>query len=573
MLLKIEISNEVIDLFPDTSIPMKFMSPAFNQIGTHSFPFKIPNTPKNRRKFNHINSLSADASNNEAPFKMSFGGINFLAGNVKVIDSALRYFNCYFKADKGNFNSLVKGKLLSDVNYGGVRTQASMEDNLEDILTGEYPDWDYTMFPVVNKNLMDGSLREDKWNDLTNNHNQLQNYFYNDGTGYSLPNFITPFPYLCFVIDCIFNELGYNISRNDISADDELRTLCIYSPNVILNTGLSLYFAYNLAHFVPRIPIGDFILALENSLGVNFFINDNVKDVKIIFKKNIIRNQDYEELKAIKNTEAVSHKITDGFLAGFEAESGDAAFETYFKDMLESPATLGPVATYGDLAGLSPDENDICFVQDERKFYKYGWDSVSSTNQWSFLSYDYSSYKSGNGDFVVKPKMSPVVNIMHDTYFVSPGTPWTWNICNVDQAGNNANKPLGDKYNEFGLRLIFFRGIRLTTLGDDYPCGSSTNESAPGAITATANYSLMWMPEPPYESKGLYYNFWEKYLYWYVNIRKEVSSECVFSVYQLRNLDFSKKYRVNGFNYLINDIDVVIRTNKIEPAKVNLLKC
>lgn len=58
----------------------------------------------------------------------------------------------------------------------------------------------------------------------------------------------------------------------------------------------------------------------------------------------------------------------------------------------------------------------------------------------------------------------------------------------------------------------------------------------------------------------------------YNNLRRPVEYKRMFSPKELRDLKCYKKYRIAGTNYLVNTLDVTLRKNKIDPAKVSLFK-
>jgi len=71
-------------------------------------------------------------------------------------------------------------------------------------------------------------------------------------------------------------------------------------------------------------------------------------------------------------------------------------------------------------------------------------------------------------------------------------------------------------------------------------------------------------------SVGVFNKFWKDYLKWILNDRKYVRVEKQLSFTDLQNFDFTKKYRINEMNYLVDEIQVTLTSDQI---KLAMLKC
>lgn len=109
----------------------------------------------------------------------------------------------------------------------------------------------------------------------------------------------------------------------------------------------------------------------------------------------------------------------------------------------------------------------------------------------------------------------------------------------------------------FNLRLFFYKGISTNSSGTDYPSASYKG-----------NYSLKWIDGDETEI-GMINTFWKNYLHFLKNRKKETRL-INFELRHLLAIDFEKKYRIAGINYLINSIDVTLTMQGIEPATVEL---
>ena len=87
------------------------------------------------------------------------------------------------------------------------------------------------------------------------------------------------------------------------------------------------------------------------------------------------------------------------------------------------------------------------------------------------------------------------------------------------------------------------------------------------AENETANYSL-WYPG----GKGIYAKWWMEYLN-FKRTTKLIKIEKLMTFTELQNFDFSRKYRINGINYLIKSIQVVLKKHSIQPALLECYPC
>lgn len=121
--------------------------------------------------------------------------------------------------------------------------------------------------------------------------------------------------------------------------------------------------------------------------------------------------------------------------------------------------------------------------------------------------------------------------------------------------------------NDFGLRLLFYRGWQPDSFGNPYPMGSADVYNLNGKIEE-ANRSLYWDGE-----FGLYEKAWKEWLWWWINIRREVTFRKVMDINDLIKINFSKKYKVNGVAYLLQEVDVTLELRRIKVANVKAAKC
>ena len=93
-----------------------------------------------------------------------------------------------------------------------------------------------------------------------------------------------------------------------------------------------------------------------------------------------------------------------------------------------------------------------------------------------------------------------------------------------------------------------------------------------GAFASDGNYSL-WMKNASSANLTSLFDNWHKNTLEFKHNTRMVSVVKQMSVTEFQTLDFSKKVRIHGVNYLIKSIQVNFKKNLIAPATLDLYKC
>jgi hypothetical protein len=142
-----------------------------------------------------------------------------------------------------------------------------------------------------------------------------------------------------------------------------------------------------------------------------------------------------------------------------------------------------------------------------------------------------------------------------------------WLTPHSDQQLNYSDYKVYNDYTNFSLRLLFYRGLKLDSNDKLYPLASNDVYDFDGSKIADANLSLKWDGE-----YGLYENFWKDYIYWWNERKKLAKVTKLMSVTDIINLDWSKKYNIEGVNYLLKEISISIKNNQLLPAEIEMYK-
>ena len=570
-MLKINIAGQNVDLPDNINIPLKLKNPMFHDVGSFSLNFNIPLTDRNKKTFNFLNRISNNLNGSiEEDCDISFN-IPLFKGYIKCNKSSKAGFKSSFYSDLGAFFSGAQKKNLPDLELGGDVIFADTPTkyaHYKATTNGEYPDYNMVMFPVRNDGFTgDAPVTAEMWQNR---------WFWEKQGGVDTSYFakgnysITPFPYFAFVIKQAFLENGYSILKNIFASDPDLVKLVVFNVN-----DTDWYerpsHSYNLSKHVPDISIASMIQNIKKRFNIGCFINSNSREVVILKHEDIINDSDYIDITNKASSEFETETFdNNGFILKFN-QGDDEFWDENVKDILHSDRVQDPVATIGDLAGLSPDVGDIVLVEDEDNYYNYspsGWILSSKGVQ--------NNYIEGNEELTIESDLGYLANNLEEgdagtssglTYTDFPTvTYYDWLIPYTSQLGNSWYPRF--EAIEYPLRLLFYRGlVDSENPSYDYPLGSHDVYDYNGNKISDANLALRWDGQ-----YGIYENFWKNYLYWYLNIRKEIKLRINWAISDLANIKFYKKYRINRTDYLIKDIDINLTKTKINIGTTTLIK-
>jgi len=118
--------------------------------------------------------------------------------------------------------------------------------------------------------------------------------------------------------------------------------------------------------------------------------------------------------------------------------------------------------------------------------------------------------------------------------------------------------------NPSGTRLLFYRGIKTDSTGtNSVPLGTPDVYDYFKNKIPEANLSLRWEGE-----YGLYEKLWKPVIEDFILKTRQVEIQRIISPIQLRQLDFSEKYRARGIDYIYDEITIPVSETTIGPASI-----
>jgi hypothetical protein len=335
----------------------------------------------------------------------------------------------------------------------------------------------------------------------------------------------------------------------------------------------------NFQKSMPPVLISEFIEGLENLFNCRVFIKGNSVDIR--FCENIITDPEYIEFS--ENVLTNPRKTFDP-LAGFALTQTQDSNDTYADDLMADVDTklyLGEVESSADLPELAASEwGDTWLVRDENSYYQDQPDDVG-VGAWVNIGHAI-EYLTPPIDENIVTSFGPVMNDTETDdvtirYWDEEFEEWNpypaqiiWNLPKVSNERG--------QYPEFSPRILFYRGIYEAEIDYvpipgielpdlHYPFATAFPYDPEGADIAEADLSMEWMGD-----KGLYNRFWRNWMEWYQHKKVLVEFQKILTAVEIKNLDFSKKYRVHGIDYLLKEIKIPITESGIGVATIEAYK-
>jgi hypothetical protein len=537
-MLQFKANGKILDLSSDFSITINKKNPFFSDDASFSYPFKLPNTDKNRSILGFRHRIENTANQYlMLPAEIILDGLLLFMGDVNVSNSDEEWIEGSLMENDGSFYYRIKDMNLHEINMGEMVFE-SEEDAIDYINDGAnkiYPERNMA-FPDIFNDLYFGTP--------VNVSRQGYNKHWYDGSGIHLVDengdrtIIIPFLYIKYVIKRLFAGLYYDIFDEVMTEDDYDH--CVIYNSVGINKTMT-DFDYDIKHWiyslhVPRISIKDFLDGFGTFFNCRFFINERNKSIRIETFKSIITK--IPEVLPGK-TIAISTFIEDyqrGIKLVMELDGDDEKQQNYadleeaflkrLKGTVENIIDLPPfpISDYGDMRYV---------INDSWKLYvcsPAGW-LADSTNIYDNL---FSNYLYKYPDKEVKMKFSSLSALDNQ---------------------NNAFVECGNKmsvWKEITARLFF---IRYGWAGSVYKC-----------IGYNQTNNLCFPFNGNYQTRNTFALYYKDYAEFIIN-RKRVKIDKYLTAPEIMDLDMSKVYQNNGVNYLIEEYQVILKINSIQPVQ------
>lgn len=288
-------NGEYLELPERTSIQIAGDNPIFNLgsiPGERIYNFKVSLTNPNRinlgfaEQFNLVDKNTridgVTAYLHKTPWKK---------GTLRIRKATNEGFDLSFHVDTSSLAIKITDVSLSSIDFGSEAVNLVVDAN------SVYPNVNHVFFPVYNpgfyeedKNAEYGLIVNDFANVMLTNSNT-------DGNKTKYP--ITPFPYLVYILEKLFTELGYYSLIGDWINEDFIRRVVIYnnqSLDSLDGNGVNVWSnSVNFNNHLPDMTISDFLIEVCTYFGVFPLIDDKENTVEFVKIKNVLSDQFYSD--------------------------------------------------------------------------------------------------------------------------------------------------------------------------------------------------------------------------------------------------------------------------------------
>jgi len=609
-MLKITIAGQQLELPEDFVLNLVYENPLFlnDRIPVpYSVSAALPPTPSNLRVLNYPDRL-----HNTTKFKefsncvITFNGINFLKGTFVVtsFDSKIKF---HFKSNpisdkiKSPCNEValqsyylgnsfaVDADFYDEDNYA-YACRELIEDSLaglDDFVCAPIRHSDYfPAFEIADNAINPQSFFFDGIDHMFRlysnfydpvNKNFLKRAYPSPDGDYHSPTY--PLTFLRHFIDSVFgSDLDNNLfdtgglSRlvlfNPYNIDF-LNLSWIYTSRGLITFGL-FEKSLSLSRFFPYTPANDFVKEVFKTFGITLFHTGDSYQMK--FNNDVVQESvDADWSNLLIGDLEIYPKVSQDYLYGYdgmEEQEGTGAYEYTVNTIKELENFALPVDPNGDEVTSDIYVSSTNQLIRKRKIADFGFDVDF---------YEYEVVDTGYGGVVsdsneglnVKSSLRPLPNCIYHY--------WDQITAQQNRVFNTWYVPYfdGDRFTSHELPYLgIYWGVKDTLnetvngdsgLLDSYPYVSDKNYDAFG--NRLGDISLAWDGDD-----GLITYYHQEFKEFIEAEKENPRGFFLLDALTLRNLDMSKKKHLKGKNFFVEKLEVSIRKNKIDPARISFIE-
>jgi hypothetical protein len=558
-MLSVKLNGSFVEIGNDFSMTMNLKSPIFNETGSSSYPFKIPITPKNAMIMNFWHRIESTVDvYKEIPCEIFWKEALIFIGIFKCRVSTDNYEGSLYEGN-GYFNYFRKNISLQQIDFGSILFDNDQEviDFMNSCKDNPYPDRVVT-FPFIAAELYyDPPMTQQELMYFNWYDSKGEMGFYVPGPGDR--SLLVPMLYFKFIYFKIFEYLKYDLDDHFFTLNEDFDK-CVIFNNVNVNEAVTQappdnYFQYLMGetfhdlgpcnilynYHVPRMSLNDFFTGLENFFNIRLFVNNITKSIRVLSVDDIINSPLCVDFN--KNVISITTELDEeikGFHLKTIPDGNDSILQIEVdKEQITIESIQQPVLTFADLP-IWPGclEEEIRYVILEQKYYsinKYTkiWQKIPSETTIPLFT-----------QFVIKQ----IDKVISSSFSVSKGD---------EQEGYVSIGVKRENWSAIPFHLLFTK--RIDTENPVVNMVAAVNKS--DSISFTVN-----------GTNGLYNKFYKNYFNLLLTSRA-VNISKLFTHHELAEIDFARKYQINGINYLLSAIQVTLKKTSISTAKIKAYTC
>lgn len=561
----------------DETIRIRFYNPLFNDTGTYSFPVTF------NGKLDLVKEAFGYPAREDLELPANIDGsiktkYMELKGTWTITEASVDRIEAYFKAGDGDFYSQLKDKLLTAVDYGGVKypagafpTGTQVFAHMNTKMSAYYPHDEYAAFCAYTPNA-DGETTTDA-RKIVNEINESCEL---------LPTFKvkvagndTVYLLVGAVLNYIYAEQGYRITKNIFEENYDLARLVIFNAYNRKANG-----AFDYSKLLPAgVKVTDFIRSLSQKFNIAFIPSSRTREVKIV-SFDMITGGAITSCENKSYNAVVDRGRINGFRMGM-AFGDDFARNDYAGIEVFDAMTYTTIDMARDIPASVLTLDDVYYVTSESAFYMVVAEGTGYVAQ--RLCPDLFPYTEGSGFKQVDQTAAVVANgtwqrVYPEVEDPDPHEPPISTETTVDYILPRYDGEVA-ALNKIGitfpLMFTFARGIQpafieatVSPAVDDeyYPLGSYDVVNALSDKISTANLSLKW-----HGTYGLVEKLWKNRFYWEMYLKKRVTRDITPEDIDCL-IDFSGAKSIGNNNYLVNQIEIELSSKSERISELELYR-
>lgn len=426
-MLTLEKNNIPLNTTSDFSVQIEDQSPftMFDAIqGAKAIGITLPANDHNRQQLRNPERFEKLGEKNDRKFEGYSARHNgqVLMDGTLIIDDTSSGYSGWLRDLVGNLAERVKGKYINQTALGGEKTFENKADYSP--ATDDYccPKLFNRHFwrdrgKLTPNTIAVSDMEGNPYNTVEDIGNLTLQYFEHQAFFVNYPGetgvvsggvdnapVVSPFLFLWKAIEMILKDNKIFVTKNFLKDDANLIKLCLYhtwniSKQAFTTTEEIIYpldywgdpsgevtnytqiiqtitwatdnFWYK--NLLPKMPIGEFILGLQNKLNILFDFN-GIDEVRIIDREAVLISEAYDLDKYAVGIWKLGERKDVAIKLTSDQDNNDAAFADNWKDLSDMREYIeAAVIQRTDLSALTPELDEIRLVIGENRYYQYHW--------------------------------------------------------------------------------------------------------------------------------------------------------------------------------------------------------
>jgi hypothetical protein len=392
-----------------------------------------------------------------------------------------------------------------------------------------------------------------------------------EGESFVCGNLFTPFVYLNTILLKIAGEAGYRVVNNPFDADFKGAVLFnSYAENTYANNSTTLVpvkSTFNLSDHVPAVPQSDFLSWISALTGSVPLVDNNACTITFVDlrSRHIVSNDNQNA--AFPGILLPNPKVRiEPEYAGIKFELKRAGADNYLgriKELSDKFKYIGEVDDPRNLP-VNGTVNDMYYVRLNNAYYVYQYNPETYSLTYYFHTENFPLiYTEGVEPFLtVTTELCPILTKRMIDDSLSAPFARLLKLPRTEQAGTLEGFP--DSFgSEAGLQVLYYKGMSLDSLGQQYPFASCRYDDYPG--------NLPFFPD--FNAESLFNHRYKEFLKWLAYDTKPVTFKAILTAGQMKRIKFDQIYSGNGFMFLIKEIRVNMEIDGLSMAEMDVYTC